>query len=93
MRRLLITFGAAGLLSGCVVAATPVVATRPPPITPVAATDPWCQQERREARVSQQMANQEAREAGAYGGRRQANEAAAAQSSADRQRMQAQRAS
>lgn len=78
----------AGLLGGCVVAPAPgryAVAPRPGP-------DPWCQQQRQEARFAQRVANEEAREAAHFGGRRQGYEAAAAQAEADRQRAQAVRA-
>jgi hypothetical protein len=95
MRVLIGSLGAALLLGGCVAAVPPPARTAyvaPPAYAPVVAADPNCREERREAQVAQRVANREAREARAYGGRRQAYEAAAAQSEADRQRWQAQRA-
>ena len=99
MRALMPSLAAAALLAGCAVAPAPVpVAARAQPPAVVVApghaprTDPYCREERREAQSAQRFATRETREAYAYGGRRQAYEAAAAQSAADRQRRQAQRA-
>lgn len=87
---------ALALLGGCVVA-EPVRVAAPPPVVAlpppsVVAADPYCREEAREARGAQAVANQERREAQAFGGRRQRVEAAAAQAEANRQRAQAARA-
>jgi hypothetical protein len=101
MRSLWILLCAAPALAACVAAPPPVYGGGRPVAAPVVApvavapaprADPYCREERQEARAAQGFANRQAREAAYYGGRRQGYEAAAAQSDADRQRRQAQRA-
>lgn len=74
-------------LGGCVVAPTRTAGPALPPPRP----DPFCAEQRQEARVADQVADRERVEA-RYGGRRQDYEAAAARAEANRQRAQAARA-
>jgi len=74
-------------LGGCVAAPTRNAGPALPPPRP----DPFCAEQRQEARVADRVADRERVEA-RYGGRRQDYEAAAARAEANRQRAQAARA-
>jgi len=74
-------------IGGCVVAPQRSAGPALPPPRP----DPYCAEQRQEARVADRVADRERVEA-RYGGRRQDYEAAAARAEADRQRAQAARA-
>lgn len=82
--------GTAALLLGACVVAPARVAGPPPPPGP-ARVDPYCAEERQEARQADRVADRERREA-RFGGPRQDYEAAASRAEANRQRNQAARA-